>query len=120
MEAIPVKALAPPPVPARLREMLKDYPEYLKTLQADLNRVVEKPFEGTPLFEQVIWALEGALEQFISEAREELKTAEASNDAAAIEKAKAKKLLMGQARHQGMVGMHDLFDYFQTNKEMFE
>lgn len=71
--------------------MLKDYPEHIETLQADLNRVVQNPFKGTPMSEQAIWALEAALDAFIDEARKELQAAEASGDPAAIEQAKAKR-----------------------------
>jgi hypothetical protein len=108
-----------PPVPQTLRDMLKDYPEHIETLQADLNGVVEKPFKGTPMFEQAIWALEGASETFINEAREELKAAEASGDPVVIARAKAKRFTMGSAR-LNMGGMPDLFGYFQDHKEAFK
>ena len=113
--------LPPPPVPQRLREMLKDYPEHIQTLQDDLNGVVAKPFKGTPMFEQAIWALEGATEEFIQQAREELKAAEASGDPAAIERAKAKELLMLHASSKGSwIADEGLWDYFEINKEAFE
>ena len=111
---------SPPPVPQKLRDMLKDYPEHIETLQADLNRVVQDPFKGTPMSEQAIWALEAALDAFIDEARKELQAAEASGDPAAIEQAKAKELLMFRARsgNGGMrLGlMNDLWGYFESNK----
>jgi hypothetical protein len=109
--------LPPPPVPQRLREMLKDYPEHIQTLQEDLIAVAQKR-SPTPPFERAVWMLEDALSSFISEARAELHAAEASGDAAAIERAKAKELLMLHAR--SLHGLHDLFDYFQANKEAFE
>jgi hypothetical protein len=87
-----------PPVPQGLREMLKDYPEYIHRLQSDLMRVITKPSKSTPPFEVAIWELEGTLETFIDEAREELKAAEASGDAEAIENAKIKKFTLGSAR----------------------
>ncbi|WP_240635263.1 hypothetical protein [Lysobacter enzymogenes] len=87
-----------PPVPKGLREMLKDYPEHLQVLQNDLNDVVAKPLRGTPVFEQAIWALEGALETFVSEARDELEAAEASGDAETIQRARAKRQAFGSAR----------------------
>ncbi|ROU06454.1 hypothetical protein D9T17_13455 [Lysobacter enzymogenes] len=78
--------------------MLKDYPEHLQVLQNDLNDVVAKPLRGTPVFEQAIWALEGALETFVSEARDELEAAEASGDAETIQRARAKRQAFGSAR----------------------
>ncbi|KRA40144.1 hypothetical protein ASD72_17105 [Pseudoxanthomonas sp. Root630] len=103
--------------------MLKDYPGHIEALEAALNDVVEKPFKGTPLFEQAIWALEGALEAFISEARGELKAAEASGDSAEVGRAKAKERLMFRAR-SGNGGMRlglmdDLWDYFESNGDAF-
>jgi hypothetical protein len=53
-----------PPVPQGLREMLKDYPEYIHRLQNDLMRVITKPSKSTPPFEVAIWELEGTLETF--------------------------------------------------------
>lgn len=112
--------LAPPPVPAKLREMLKDYPEHIERLQEVLNKVVEKPSAATPPFEVAIWMLEGALEEFTSKARDELEAAEANGDSAVIARAEDKRLLMGQARHQGIYAVDDLWNYFQANKEAFE
>ena len=118
---ITMPKLPPPPVPQRLREMLKDYPEHVRTLQNDLNELIAKPFRGTPIFEQAIWALEGALDTFIDEARTELHAAEASGDAEAIARAEAKNLLMGRARSKGRWIADDaLWEYFQANKEAFE
>ncbi|MDR1075494.1 MAG: hypothetical protein LBL59_04105 [Xanthomonadaceae bacterium] len=111
--------LPPPPVPQRLREMLEDYPEHIQELQRSLNLVVEKPSIGTPPFEVAIWALEDELGSFIDEAREELHAAEASGDAVAIERAKAKKFLMGCARLQGIHDVDDLWSYFQANSGAF-
>ncbi len=100
--------------------MLKDYPEHIQTLQDDLNRYVEKPFRLMP-FDGAIWLLEGALEAFISEARQELETAEASGDAEAIALAEAKASLMRRAcsSNGGMLDLDDLWGYFQKNKEGF-
>ena len=110
--------LPSPPVPQKLREMLKDYPEHLARLQEVLDKYVHKPFH-LMLFDGAVWAIEGRLETFMSEARVELKAAEAKGDAEAIQKAKAKDFAMGSAR-LNMGGMSDLFDYFQTHKEAFE
>lgn len=110
--------LPPPPVPQQLREMLKDYPEHIDRLQQSLNRLVAKPRHGIGLFEQVIWVLEGELGAFMSEARAEVKVAEASGDAQAIAKAKEKRSVMGSALANML--MPDLRAYFEEHKEAFE
>jgi hypothetical protein len=112
--------LPPPPVPKTLRDILRDYPEHIERLQEVLNSAVDPSKTHLMPFDEAIWALEGRLGTFIDEAREELKAAEASGDPLAVERAKAKQLLMGRARHRGTVGMHDLYDYFQVNKGAFE
>lgn len=110
--------LLPPPVPQKLREMLKDYPEYIAGLQQSLIRLIEKPLHGTPPFERAIWLLEGQLETFYSEARAELKAAEASGDVQAIQKAKEKEFTIGYAL--GNMWMPDLVAYFEAHKDAFE
>lgn len=109
--------LPPPPVPQRLREMLKDYPGHIERLQEVLNKGVEKPSPVTPPFEVAIWMLEGATEEFIQQAREELKAAEASGDAAVIGRAKEKEFLMGRASVKGRwIGDEGLWEYFQRHR----
>jgi hypothetical protein len=110
--------LPPPPVPQRLREILKDYPEHIESLREALGRYVKKPSRLMP-FDGAIWILEASLETFMSEAYAELEAAEASGNKVAIEKAKAKDFAVGYAR-LNMGGMSDLFDYFQAHKEAFE
>lgn len=104
---------SPPPVPQGLQEMLKDYPEHIGRLQEALNTVIERPSKVTPPFEVAIWMLEGALETFIAEAREELKAAEASGDPEAIKRAKSKKHTFGAARAD-MGLLSDLQAYFNA------
>ena len=89
--------IPPPPVPQGLRDMLKDYPEHIQTLQDDLSETMAKPFGVTPLFEQAVWAIEGAISGFISHARKKLDSANASRDALAIQKAEREISLMRQA-----------------------
>lgn len=114
-------ALSPPPVPQKLKEMLQNYPEHIERLQEVLNGVV---FDGRVLlmpFDQAIWALEGRLETFIREAKTELKSAQNSGDAEAIAQAEAKESLMFRARsgNGGMKDLHDLWGYFEKNKDAF-
>ncbi|RMH93232.1 hypothetical protein EBB59_06570 [Lysobacter pythonis] len=101
--------------------MLKDYPGHIERLQDVLDSMLAKPSHGVDPFNRAIWKLEGRLETFISEARAELKAAEASGDPVAIERAKAKELLMGRASSKGRwIGDDDLWRYFQPNQGAFE
>jgi hypothetical protein len=104
--------LTPPPVPKGLREMLKDYPEHIQRLQSALDEYVQKPFRLMPL-DGVIWALEGRLETFVAEARQELRAAEASGNVEAIKQAKSKKFTFGAARAD-MGLLTDLQAYFSA------
>lgn len=83
-----------PPVPAKLREMLKDYPDHIEQLQQALNSVKDRRIKSIPPFEAAVWALEDKLDGFIREARIELADAEASNDPQAVARAKGKEQLM--------------------------
>jgi ABC-type uncharacterized transport system involved in gliding motility auxiliary subunit len=99
-----------PPVPQWLYERLKDYPEHVVRLQQSLNDYARNPFKLMP-FDGAVWAIEGCLEAFASEARREVREAEATGDAAALAQAKAKKLAFGSARVD-MGDMTELLDYF--------
>lgn len=101
--------------------MLQDYPGHIERLQEVLNTVVEKPSPLTPPFEVAIWVLESRLEAFIREAKTELKSAQSSGGAEAIAQAEAKESLMFRARsgNGGMKDLHDLWEYFEKNKDAF-
>lgn len=86
-----------PPVPQGLRDKLKDYPEHIQSIQDALNRMMAKPLGVTPLFEQAIWKIEGALSVFIHEAQDELEAAKQSGDLTVIERAKEKVSVMRSA-----------------------
>ena len=111
-----VKDMAPPcpPVPAKLREILKDYPDHIEELQRALNSVKDRRIKSTPPFEAAVWALEDKLEGFIREARIELADAEASGDPKAITQAREKEKLMFSAsfkRHWlGDESIHAFFE----------
>lgn len=113
---------APPPVPARLREMLKDYPGHIEQLQGVLARSVERS-RRLPLmpYDDAISALEGRLETFIFEARDELKVAEMSDDPLVVAAAQEKWRLMRMARSGGggMLDISDLAEYFERQKDRF-
>lgn len=99
-----------PPVPAKLRELLKEYPEHLQSLQDDLVAVALKP-SATPAYERAVWILESALETFMSEARRELNAAQADGDPITIEAARARRSAFGSARAE-LVGLSELRAYF--------
>ena len=68
--------LPQPPIPQRLMERLRGYPDHIRRLQEELNHKIEgsRAARGTTshIFEQLIWPLEGCLDAFIREAKAEL------------------------------------------------
>ncbi|HDS1083995.1 TPA: hypothetical protein QDZ62_001866 [Stenotrophomonas maltophilia] len=107
--------LSSPPVPAKLREMLKDYPEHIERLQEVLNRSAERSRQ-IPLmpFDDAISALEGRLGTFIMEARSELAAAEAAGNPQDIANALEKERLMLRARLQSQwIGDESMYSSFQ-------
>jgi len=119
---ITMPKLPPPPVPQRLREMLKDYPGHIDRLQEVLNYVVETSSAGVGPFDRAIWVLESRLGTFIDEAGTELHAAEASGDAEAIARAEAKESLMFSARssNDGLCDLNELYAYFEANRGAFQ
>jgi len=111
----------PPPVPKTLREVLKDYPEHIERLQQQLNCVAEELRSVSPKFEVATWMLQGQLEEFIREAQNELEVAREGGNSSMIAMAEEKEVLMFRARSSngGMKGLHDLWDYFEENKDAF-
>lgn len=108
-----------PPVPQRLREMLVEYPEHIRTLQENLIDAAKQK-SPTPAFERAVWILEDTLSAFISEARKELKGAKTTGDADAIAKAEAKERLMSRASWKHVwLSDNALLEYFQRNKDAF-
>jgi len=114
-----------PPVPEKIRELLKDYPELIYEVQKDLNDLVsESLHQGYPhpshVFEKAIWTLEDGLDAYCSEARQELEAAEASGDSQAIERAKKKELQVDLARLRGTRSLKELSDYFDAYQRAFK
>ena len=101
-----------PPVPQGLREMLKDYPEHIVRLQEVLNHVMQTSSAGVDPFDRAIWVIESRLGTFISEAREELNTAEVSGDGDAIARAILKLNLMIDCRPSIAWKLKQLMEYF--------
>lgn len=114
--------LPSPPIPQRLRELLKDYPGHLARIQEVLNRVAMDHAKSIPLFEQAIWALEGRTSAFIREAQAELEAAQAAGDVEEIALAETKASLMRRAAdpNSGLKGLHELWDFFQLHKELLK
>jgi len=117
-QKVTILTLSSPPVPAKLREMLKDYPEHIERLQEVLNRSVERS-RKVPLmpFDSAIAALEGRLGTFIMEARNDIAAAERSGNPEQIAQAHEKERLMSFAASSniGMAELDDLWEYFQVN-----
>lgn len=112
-------AFASPPVPANLREMLKDYPELIERLREALISVNTRSTGSLPPFEDAVWKLEDCLDSFINDAQAELTAAKASGDAELISATDGKFKLMFRARsgNGGMKGLHELRDYFRESEK---
>ena len=110
--------LPPPPIPQRLRELLKDYPSHLARIQEDLNHVMVDHAKSIPLFEQAVWALEGRTRAFIGDAQLELEAAQASGDTDSIARAESKLSLMRRSRsaNAGLGDLGELWEYFKAHK----
>lgn len=108
---------SPPPVPAKLLELLKDYPDHIEQLQRALISVSDGRQSYAPPFEAAVWLLEDCLSAFKSEARAEIDAAVASGDPQAIERAKEKERLMSFAGSSniGMARLDDLRKYFDLH-----
>ena len=120
-----MRNLPPPPVPPRLCEMLKGYPELIQAVQNDLTREVERLLNNPhfPAFEEAVWRLESLFDSLYGKADAEAEAAEASGDQQAIEDAKKKRNLISRtasARPWNDEGEGTLWDYFQAYKEAFE
>ncbi|ENZ93830.1 hypothetical protein [Xanthomonas fragariae] len=113
------KPIPPPPVPQKLREILKDYPELIERIQQQLNNVMQRPSKVPPIFEWAIWMLEDELSSFISEAREELRVAQTDGAPSAIIKAEEKERATRHARsrNRGMSDLNELWHYIEAHKE---
>ncbi|WP_239684248.1 hypothetical protein [Stenotrophomonas maltophilia] len=107
----------PPPVPAKLLELLKDYPDHIEQLQKALISVSDGRQSYAPPFEAAVWLLEDCLSAFKIEARAEMDAAEASGDSQALERAKEKERLMSFARSSniGLANLSQLRAYFDAN-----
>jgi hypothetical protein len=108
-----MKTMLSAPVPPKLRELLRDYPELIDEIEDGLNGVLANPYHGTPIIDQAIWLLEDTLGKFALKAQSELKDAENSGDVAAIERAKAKQASVFKARPKQawLIGLDEFEQY---------
>lgn len=113
MSSLPI-----PPVPQRLREMLDEYPGHIERLQEVLSHVIRTSSAGVDPFDRAIWALEGRLEAFVSEAKNERLAAESDGDPQMIAKAVEKEKTMSMARPKRQwISDEALWAYFQQSKD---
>ena len=112
--------LPPIPIPPRLLDLLKEYPELIQDIRNTLDIYMKKPNILQPL-DGALWLLEDTLSAFISRARDEVDRAEASGDAEAIVKAKAKVSIMFSAfsKNDGLRDIGGICDYFEEHEEAF-
>lgn len=102
-----------PPFPARLREMLKDYPDHIADLQRLIASFAEKPTPWSR-YEELIWAFEDSASSFFQDAGAELKVAKESGDVELILKADAKEKQMGRiVLQKPWLGDAEFRDYFR-------
>lgn len=107
------------PVPARLRERLKDHPEHVARLQQVLNSAADAQGRPNQRFEEAVRALEGRLGSFLVEARTELDAARSRGDADLVAKAEAKERLMSEIRlKQVWIGDPVMWGHFQPDDEV--
>ena len=113
--------LPPPPIPPRIREHLKDYPEHLEKLQETLINVARKPNTLMP-FDSAIWALQDSLNAYYAEAQNELENIKKQGDKDAIAAAEEKLHKFGCAASgsNGLLNLRDLEAYFDHYKDYFK
>lgn len=105
-----------PPVPKVLQDALKDYPELIKELERGLRSVGRSPgmskAQLADQLEATIGILENILGLFASNAAEERTRADASGDPDAMERARAKDLLMFDCRSRVPDTLVELATFF--------
>lgn len=116
---VPNPTLAPPQVPAALRELLRDYPGHVERLQAVLNEFGEPTPRVQPL-DEAVWAIQNRLDSFLQETIAELKAAQASGSIQLVEDAKRKRSAMGRALQRFDSDPEGFGHYFARNKQVFE
>lgn len=103
--------MSKPPVPQGLVELLHDRPGYLAEIQGAINDVAASPLQGTPLFEQFLWTLQGVTERLVGDARAVEKAASSSGDDEAIRRAKAEVSILLQCTASSEWRANNLMKY---------
>lgn len=112
--------LPPIPIPARVRELLRDYPDLLARLEERL--VIAREHPTHPPIEGVIWAFEDTLEGFAIDAQGDRRRAEEADDEQAMARADAKFSAAVKAglKHIGLRDLREVEEYFENYKEIFK
>lgn len=118
--ALLANGLPQPPVPRRLREGLKDHPEYLAQLQEALNAYVSqraRPWR----FDGAIWELQERITAIQRTLQADIRTTqEHGNEANASRLTAIRSTISHANRESGWAGdVQDLWDYFQTHADAF-
>ncbi len=111
--------LPPIPIPTRVRELLRDYPDLIVRLEKRLARALERPTH--PPIEGAIWAFEDTLEGFVGDAQQDRRRAEEAGDEHALAQANAKFDAAARAgtRNDGLRDLREVEDYFEHHREAF-
>ncbi len=102
-----------PPVPSRLREMLKDYPELIEKIQEVLNKVAANGLD--PRFDWAVTRLKDTMEAFYIDAASALREVEKLGDTEAIALARKKEFTIGRTRSEEPWFMDDEFYSYWQN-----
>ena len=103
-----------PPVPAYIREGLKDYPEIIQDVQRFIIYYTREDLVIPP-FELAVWAIKDCLGHHYVEAAKAERQAEAGGNPEEIERAKKKRFAIGSTRVRAG-SKKELLLYFE-NKE---
>lgn len=112
--------LPPIPIPPRLLDLLREYPDSIKEIRDRLDRYLKDP-DGLQPLDHAIWALEDKLDTLISKAQSEVERAKTSGDAEALANAKAKVSVMFSAysKNDGLRDLGSIVDYFSKYEKTF-
>lgn len=100
------------PIPKKLRDLLEEFPECIVQLEVALAKVVAEPASIVTPLERAVWAIEGVLEDFNAQARDDLEIARRSGDAEKLAAADKKLKLMRRAyMKQAWIGDEAFSEY---------
>lgn len=111
--------LPPPDVPSSLRELLKDYPGHVESLQTVLNEFAAPTPRVQPL-DEAIWALQNRLDYFLQDAVRQLEAARADRNPGLFDAAERARSTMGRALLSFDSDPDGLGRYFKRHRKAFE